>query len=352
MRKTGGDIGTVLTNVGNLAKLINGDVLTYYNGKWVNSAIPAVPGGVDVDATYIDGDGTPLSPLDLKDSGVTPASYTWPQINVDVKGRITSAFNGSTPLLAVTTTARLTGDGKVGTPLELGTSGVVPGTYTNATVTVDTYGRTTSASSASPSPLTAVTTNVSLTGDGTPGDPLSMPTSILFPTFTGKAYRGYAISYNMYGTPVLLQPNPVTWDSRWVQTMTINTTSETVVLANNIDTNFTNELSGNLNVGNGRWTSPVGQTTMMSASCWMDYNASATGFRVVSCFSNTSGVSREYGRSSQDGSATAGANSVNMKCDIVLNPGTWVEFRVYQNSGSNMTGQKVHCSMLPLSFSN
>jgi hypothetical protein len=66
----------------------------------------------------------------------------------------------------IATAARLTGGGDLSADrtLDLAASGVTPATYTNATVTVDTYGRVTAASSGSGSAGTVTSVGLSLPG--------------------------------------------------------------------------------------------------------------------------------------------------------------------------------------------
>lgn len=85
----------------------------------------------------------------------------------------------------VSTDTTLVGDGSSGNPLGLATDGVTPGTYTNpSSVTVDSFGRTTAISSGGV-PLTSVTTDTSLTGAGTGGSPLGLPVQAGIPIGRG-----------------------------------------------------------------------------------------------------------------------------------------------------------------------
>ena len=105
-----------------------------------------------VSANQID-DGA-ITAAKLSDSGVVAGTYSCSSVSVDAKGRVTSASDGAGTLgdlagLDVVGTAQLS-DGAV-TSAKLADSGATAGTYTYATVTVDAKGRILSASSGTPS---------------------------------------------------------------------------------------------------------------------------------------------------------------------------------------------------------
>jgi len=102
---------------------------------------------------YIPSDST----FALSSTGVTPGTYNYPRITVDVTGRITGASSLATTTLGYTPTSFVGATPKLGslnvfmtsdsTPALEQISGLTPGIYSYPTITVDSTGRITGASS-------------------------------------------------------------------------------------------------------------------------------------------------------------------------------------------------------------
>lgn len=137
--------------------------------------------------------------LSLASSGVTPGTYNLATVTVDTYGRVTaaatgSAVAGSVPTTrSITTSAPLSGGGTLAADVNIGMadSGVSPGTYQNATVTVDAKGRVTAIAS-NPSGVDVPQSRTITTTDGiTGGGDLSANRTIGL-TATGVTAGTYA----------------------------------------------------------------------------------------------------------------------------------------------------------------
>ena len=143
-------VGFAPDSFGTLALGTNATVLTVDTTcptglKWVPlsaGTVTSVNTGVGLTGGPVTNTGT----ICLADTAVTPGSYSNACICVDQQGRITDVQAGD-----VGVTALNTGPGLIGGPIvstgtiDLSNTAVTPGTYVNATVTVDAQGRVSSA---------------------------------------------------------------------------------------------------------------------------------------------------------------------------------------------------------------
>jgi hypothetical protein len=85
--------------------------------------------------------------ISLNNSGAAPGTYSNPVVTITSKGIVSNITNGTAPVTSVSASAPLASSGGLTPTLSLNTSGVSAGSYTYTSLTVDGFGRLTSASS-------------------------------------------------------------------------------------------------------------------------------------------------------------------------------------------------------------
>ena len=319
------------------------------DGTWATpsgggSGVTSITAGTGLSGGTITSTGT----IALASSGVSSGSYTNTSFTVDAYGRLTSASSGTSPVTSVSASGALASSGGTTPSITMSASGVASGSYTNTSLTVDSYGRLTSASSGSaPTLQTVVAAGGSSTNSGTFASvTVGSSTSPGIGTVYGIGTSGSGIGFGNSSANIYL------YTSSSVTSLIPQAAGAAGVTAVNLGTNtypFQSLTVCNSGTATGLTASPTSIYVQSASASGVGSYVTGAGNSFISCVNSIGSANHMYLYTGTPSSPTA-AGVISSPTSNTVNYSSVSDRRLKKNIESYSNSGDIIDSLLPRSF--